>query len=479
LSNKSWEEILGVENVHVITDMNALYSSFNEIVRIIFELPRIETNIVTKEESFDLPPYLDKIEFHIFPEKEIKLNIVAPDGSIPEGKRTEGSGYSIVTIDKPLPGTWKFKTVGSGEVKVIRNPIPFKMHLIDPEIIHPIGKPIFLKAVFERKDGKEIEDHPDYPLSFTAKIIFPDKRDENIQFLAKDKVGSVWYADKEVKADSAGEYKIILTVKGGTQFNTTSTWKITARSFPYIAMKIPSNFKTYPLENKMDIALQLVRDGKITNPEKEFEDHPNNLIKAQFVNLLGNGVGKGIWLSYDQSGKFFSGTIPYEMKEGSYRLAMELIGTPRFQVEGLPAKTMELVNFYIKPTFWQEIISFLLKGLCFIVILLLLWTLAVTVWLMKGKKITATLTLQRLDGTSESIYLANKKWLKPTWVKGYEHDAQRHSSIKLWGKTIDSDAIRLYKGGWASILSLGLLASPLTLKREESTTLGGFNLILD
>jgi uncharacterized protein YegL len=191
-----WEAEVGRSNVFFITEMRELYAKYNEVIRRIFEIPEVSPDIVTAETAFEVLPYLDRLEFHIFPEsKQLKLGIVRPDQRPVQAQDRDvswrtGEGYDILTIAEPQPGAWKYRILeGKGRIRVHRNPVPFKLRLIEPEDVHPLGKPMLLKAQFAKGGGQAIAAHPDYPLAFTAKAITPKKEEINLQFLMERKIG--------------------------------------------------------------------------------------------------------------------------------------------------------------------------------------------------------------------------------------------------------------------------------------------------
>jgi len=125
----------------------------------------------------------------------------------------KGEKYDILTIAEPQPGAWKYRVLeGKGKILVLRNPVPFRLGLLEPQSVHPLGKPMSLKARFIKEDGTEIKEHPNYPLAFTAKVIAPKKEEANVRFLKERKVGDLYDADKSIPAQDAGKYVIKLRV---------------------------------------------------------------------------------------------------------------------------------------------------------------------------------------------------------------------------------------------------------------------------
>lgn len=134
-SQEAWQKAIGPQNVLFIAEMRELYARYNEVVRQIFELPEVSPDLVTPEErAFEVQPYLEELELHIFPEsRELELGIRGPDGTPlkVDGRRvllTHGPGYDILKVLEPRPGPWRYRVAkGGGRILVLRNPIPFKL----------------------------------------------------------------------------------------------------------------------------------------------------------------------------------------------------------------------------------------------------------------------------------------------------------------------------------------------------------------
>lgn len=174
-----WEVILP-GHVYEIKDMSQLREKFNEIIRQIFYIPEVQPDTVTQKGlEFDVPPYLEDIEFHIFPEKEVVLAIYRSNGEKVDTADADVRirrypHYEMVSITDPSPGKWRYEIEkGKGKVEVYRNPIPIKMELLRPLSIHPLKKQMDIEASFLRPDGREVKEYPQFPLRFTGRVIFP------------------------------------------------------------------------------------------------------------------------------------------------------------------------------------------------------------------------------------------------------------------------------------------------------------------
>ncbi|HIE29244.1 TPA: VWA domain-containing protein, partial [Candidatus Poribacteria bacterium] len=266
-----WKQIAGSDNVFVVQQLRDLYTSFNSAIRLIFEIPPITPDFVAEDQTFEVQPYLDKLEFHLFTPSGMQLGIYSPDGQLvqTDDKNVtyqQGKEYDILMVDAPAPGTWQYKILaGQGQVVVFRNPIPFKLVLLEPPEVFPLGKKMRLKAKFIKDNGEAIEEIPEYPLAFVAKVIAPDRTEFNLQFLSADKEGDTHFSNREVPIEQAGEYLIRLTVKGGHQFETTSTEKVFVQSFPYVQAMMPQSGQTYARSARgLACTVQLHREGAPT-----------------------------------------------------------------------------------------------------------------------------------------------------------------------------------------------------------------------
>lgn len=472
-SQRLWEQGIGQENVFFITEMKELYAKYNEVVRRIFEIPEVSPDVVMEEVTFEVQPYLEKLEFHIFPEsRELKLGIFRPDQTpvnigdqdvIPPVK---GEGYDILAVQEPRPGIWKYRILeGKGRVLVLRNPVPFKLQLLEPEAIHPLGKPMLLKATFTKEAGGEIREDPNYPLAFTAKVITPKGEEVNVQFLRETKISEVHYADKSVPASEPGAYKVKLTVRGGVKYQTTSTREIFVHSFPYLETVKPAPLMTYPLSDAFDLEVVLKRDNAPTDPEKEFEEHPNNLILAQLKASPYPSESPAIWLNRQEGQAIFRGAIPHEFrKPGRYVIAFQLAGTPRIGDRLRPPLLIETVDFMIRRSGWQRFFLGILFFLGSLLMAGVIWGASFGIWLIRLPKTMANIEVREGENTVFTKYL-NAGWLKPIKIPGEE------GPLTIWIRVKGPDSLYVTKGGLLSFLTFGLLGRRILVNRNEETDL--------
>ncbi len=478
-----WKKVAGDNNVHVLRDVKDLYTKFNQTIQQIFELPQIERVTVTKSEDFEVQPYLDKVEFHIFTESNIKLGIRRPDGKLVNVKdngvsqKTVGR-YSILTINSPEPGLWKYEILeGTGSVNILRNPIPFRLQLEYPPSVYPVGKPLMIRAQFTKANGEEVKELPDYPLSFTAKVTSPDypNYDEDVQFLPKNKINKTYYASLPVKIEKPGEYHIKLKVKGGTRFETSNTQKIFVQSYPYFSFSIPEPLNTYPLCKSMKIEATIRRGKEISDPKKEYQDNPNDLVLVQIVSSSNNQSSPAVWLNYEGKGKY-SSIIPFELKEGNYTFAAKVKGEPRLADKMIPTEQIEDFDFFVSPTGGQLTSSIAKMAGMIILTILIIWSIWIVIWLnIFTKKFSGYLNVsigdeQYIEGYQEF------KWLRPITadISGVisDEDSRKKSKKKIsfWVKAKGEDTVCVYIGGWVSLFLMGIISKKSSVSKDDGNS---------
>ncbi len=95
------------------------------------------------------------------PKERHYLKIYDPSGKEVKGKRKEGIGYIIATVENPMPGVWKFE-ISKGATILLSMAIP---KIISPSGEHPYTEPINVKLRLDPILPK----HPDWK-NFSAKI---------------------------------------------------------------------------------------------------------------------------------------------------------------------------------------------------------------------------------------------------------------------------------------------------------------------
>ncbi|MBI3951222.1 MAG: VWA domain-containing protein [Acidobacteria bacterium] len=453
----AWRDLSGEDHVILMERLDDLYSRFNDTVRKIFELPESPTDILAarEERSFEAMPYLSRMEIHAFSERELRLRLLRPDGSLVESGQQgieirEQPGYRIITIKDPMSGLWRYQTEGEGQVKVFRNEVPFRMTLLSPEPVHPMGKPIRLKAEFVTETGEPIRQLPEFPLKFTARIVNPDRTEETrTQFL--ERVGTVYYADRETPTSKPGDYTIEIEIHGGQKLTTKYTELVEVREFAYLTLNAPRLLARYGFGDELEIAGQLHRATVLADPEKEFQTNPNSLILAQLISSPGGQKSGALWLDYDPADKSFHGRLPFQMRApGAYTLAVQLKGEPRLPSVYTPAAQIEATDFYVNRD-WRDS---LWLGARIVLVLLILWLVSVAIWLLTRKKYIGTLEVRDDQGTE--ININNRRFILPPRPVEITQDEQRKIRGKLWLVATGPQSVKVVWGGWPSVMFFGL-----------------------
>lgn len=473
---QDWQSLVGSENVLTIHRMPDLYTRFNDTLRRVFEIPAVQPVQVQQETPFEVQPYLDYLEFHIFYNPRLDLAIIRPDGSLlkdtdPGVSKIPGETYDIVRIEDPGPGIWKYRVVGGqGTVTVLKNPIPFRLTLVQPGTFWPLGQDLYLKAEFKKENGQEIKENPDYPLGFMARLISPGAKEISLDFPKKGKVGQVYYSHKTVQPLEAGEYTIILTVKGGERFHTSHTVKTMVQAAPYLEMETPRPLSTLGRSPQLSIGAAVKREGKETDPEVEFTEHPNYLILAKLISSPDKANSQTIWLNQNpQKKNLFQGVIPQSCwNPGHYQLLVKLVGTPRlpFALAQGGSRT-QVIDFFVTPAWsWSTRIYYTIIGLGGV---LVLWIALVLLWLLRAPKITGGLNIDRSDGLTRSFNIYNQGLIWPTTIAGFtSEDGARHQPLHFWARAVSQDRLHVYIGGWVSLCSFGLIKEKaLALSRDQ------------
>lgn len=404
-----WQRILSPQNVYRITAMEELRDKFNEIVQVVFDIPKVPPEVVTPAGlDFELPPYLEKVEFHVFPEAErLTLKIFRPDGTAigrdDPGVSVRGFGtYDEIVIADPAPGKWRYQIVeGRGKVKVYRNPILIKMKLVRPEGVHPLGKPMTIVASFLRVDGREVVPHPQYPLKLFAKVVGPDGAEKD---LLLHQGGRGLYFSDPLPIPQPGIYKILLKVQAadvqkGVVLTSTAENQVEVWSMPYVMVESPSAGSTLPFSNALSIEAKLLQEGNPISPEAVFSTPPGASIIAQVIETPSGKKSDPIWLDSvpeqeapDRKPGRFHGVLPASLQEeGGYLLGVKVVGELR-SGEKIPGDSSEVV-FVVRPSGWQIFWKYTKYGLVVLGIAVGATVVGVAGWTVTSPPMQGTLAV--------------------------------------------------------------------------------------
>jgi len=475
-----WNEIAGASNVFRITNMEDLYAQFNNVIRKIFEFGSTKEDLVATDQEFEVEPYLDKIEFHVFTQLGLSLAIFNPGGLLVDKDMknvsiSEGEQYTIITVKDPEPGQWRYKiTEGEGIIKVFRNPIPFKLQLMNPKIM-PLGREIEVMALFARDDGKEIIELPQYPLNFAAQVTKPDGEEMNLD-LRKIRQ-SLYIGEPIIKSEQEGIYKIKLIVKGGIKLDAISTFDIEVVSYPYLEINLPAHRSTQHYDKRLNLQVEIKEASKTVDVRKLFSDHPDQMILAQLHRVDKEEEYPVYWLKFNEAENKYLSSLPIKMHErGLYILDVQLKGNLRVNNEKMPESDLVSSEFSVKPSFFQSILEGGQIILLIILIIIASWLLLIIIWLLKGYSMRGTLSIQGpLSDIIESYNLSRKRFLFP---KNYDYEvvdseniaganSKVSKSFTFFIRGKNADRIIVYKGGWGALIFLGLFASKYTLSRQD------------
>lgn len=471
-----WEKLIGKDHVFTINQMSDLYSKYNDTLRQVLELPPVTPEKVEKEKVFEVQPYLDYLEFHIFYDHRLDLAIYRPDDSLlkktdPGVSLIPGRKYDIFRVENPVPGPWRYKILaGQGQVTVLRNAIPFRLKLVQPGAFWPLGEDLYLQAVFQKENGQEIKELPNYPLGFMARVISPKKKETAVEFPPNLKRGEIYYSGKPVKPTEAGEYDIELTVRGGDRFRTSHTVKTMVQAAAYLEVVNPRPLETLPRSSQLEVEAMLKRENKPADPEKEFLEHPNYLILAKLIKTPEAEASPTIWLNHDESRKgMFSGVLPVRCwTPGHYRLAIQLAGTSRIPLSmAAKAPATQIVDFSVTASWpWSTRLAYLGWVL---LIMTFSWLILWTIWILKTPRLIGNLVVESEDGRVRTFPLRKRGFLFPKSIKGIGSDGHKCPMFHFYARAVNDERLRLYVGGWVSCISLGLLKERAYTLRRDTT----------
>jgi hypothetical protein len=336
---EQWRSIAGDDHVFTTPDMASLKAHFNRIIQRVWNLPEVESVQVAsgKNTDFTVEPYLEAVEFHVFPGREgLSLKINRADGSVihpgkdPDTPPVKKLGtFDRIIVNDPKPGLWSYQVVGgSGSVEVLRNPIPLRLQLISPSRIHPQGKPMRLLAEFLRVDGTPVASDRDYPLALAAEVRDPVGRSTPVKFSLDQGRNGVYLGDPDVtETGTPGEFHIVLKVSGGEKYHSKQDVKVEVRTFPYLQVEEPRYQSVYSPADRVLVQAKLMQSGKPITASV-FSNHADQLVIAQVIRTPNGSRGPAQWLRSSSLGEGtrFEGVLPVPtpVLEGRYDIVLKL-----------------------------------------------------------------------------------------------------------------------------------------------------------
>jgi hypothetical protein len=483
-----WRSIAGLEHVVRIMSVAELRERFNQVINRIFSIPNVPPDVLTSGRlSFQLKPYLDRVEFHVFPATpEMQLRILRPDGTPAtpdqdkDTRRRHFKGYEIISIFDPQAGQWQYEiTQGKGRVEIYRNEVPLQMKMVLPTPTHPQGKPIQIVASFARHSGKPVGSEPQYPLGLTAQVLGPTGSPENVQF--GQPVQGYYYADRAIATKLPGLYRVTLRVQAGSALDTSVTYNVNVSALPYLDLA-SAQFTGFPfLQQFISISGVMMLAGKPASPEKHFTNNPSNLYLGQLSGTPDGRESPVLWLT--ASGNRFSTRFPVPMRTrlfiqepvpGDYVLHIEHAGTPVGNTE--PAcHDVSLQVVRIRGTTWGTPLRVLiLLAMVYVALVVLSWA-----WLLRSflgarrMSMDIRITHARTGESLATFRNAGKRvawvrttpWKDPTPAKGKRALRVRSRRFVFWGIDPAGAQIGYARFVWG-------LAVPSRLRKGQGTAIG-------
>jgi Mg-chelatase subunit ChlD len=397
-------------------ELDKIYSS---IVTQLLRVPEIRwDNVPPEGVDVRIEPYLEKVTFSILKENpEVKLGIYRPDGKKVSEQSSDVKYFphdfsEIYSITDPEPGTWRYKIEkGKGKVEVGKTIIPVEVRLLSPQIPHPFGKPIKVRASFLKRDGSPVREHPAYRLWLGAKIITP-RSTESVELIPISK--GMYGVNKEFSAEQEGEYFIELTMKGGNIIISEVKVPIEMKVMPYIKVVQPEDNKNFSLRSDLDVEVNLMLKNQFADPSKLFQDNPNSILWAQIEH--NKKIIKSIKLFQDEDRKWtFSGKIEGLHQAGQYKLLIQL-GGKLMTGEPFESPTAEELIFQKRMDVTDFLIFRWYLALLFVALVAFIidWATILSEnkwwgWRIECPQLSGNLEIVKNNGERETIILKGRK----------------------------------------------------------------------
>jgi uncharacterized protein YegL len=394
-SKPYWENTIGRNHVFEISRMDQLRLRFNEIVQRVWGIPPSAPDMVGQEGlKITMPPYIDKVEFHAFPETAgVSLVIYRPNGLSVDPQKdklvqvTKFQTYQIISIYQPEPGIWAYALNGKGRIEVYENAIPLKINLIEPAVTQPLGRDFNILISFLDVNGKPVQELPNFPLRFSATLLKPGQLTGNDYLL--DGAGDGKYISKDrIKADRPGACELLIMANAGPDFQWQSRNMIKIVKRPRLVILKPSRGSTVSFSNNTEVELQLLEGDEPIDAAQRFETSTPNLISAEIVQVAQGNTSKAIFLDPVDKGirGIFRGNIPFKLNlNGEFHIRAKLQGIE----SGSKASIKDLIEepYIVKQSALQILIKLLLWSILIILILFVLWKLLWWIYLIRRSPI--------------------------------------------------------------------------------------------
>lgn len=414
-SQPQWEAILGEDHVISLARIEQLRPEFNRIIYPEMQLDEVTTDGL----SFDVPPYLDYIQFHIFPESpELKLAVRRPDGTLVDTQSDADAtadrheDFDVLIIRDPAPGKWQYEIVeGQGRVEVYRNPVPVRIVMLAPEPSVPMGRDFKLRVALVREDGSPVVPLPDYPIQLVARLSKPGAEGSADFRLERAEAGDVYEAGDPLPADAAGKWEAQMVMTGGHAFSFSQKHIFEVVERPYLAILSPGD-ETVPLGEGVTVEAQIMLNGTPLNVEEYFSDPPMNLLIAQVKELPGEASSGAVFLQpEDTDAGLFSGYIPAGLSvEGTGKIAVQLKGQHR--ADGAVVLETEAAPFRVGMSSGQKRAAALKKAALVVAAILAAALAVLFLWYLRLPRIRrydAHLSFATVSGDTQEVPLTGRK----------------------------------------------------------------------
>lgn len=192
-----------------------------------------------------LMPYVERVSFVSVQPAAVHAQLLAPNGQVVDAGSPGVSfvmaanpQFTVVTVDRPAAGEWRFRLQGSGAVQarvVLRSRL--RVEVAAPGTLHEAGQPmpVVVRLIEEKNDGRTVKVIGE--ASFSALITRPDGRQESLDRFYDDGTHGDARADDGdftrlyVNADRPGSYTILVRgAKGLVPVEQTA--RVQAIAFP-------------------------------------------------------------------------------------------------------------------------------------------------------------------------------------------------------------------------------------------------------
>ncbi len=329
-----WEHVLPTADSAVmhLESLDDLPRVFNDVVRLLYEIPDIAPDVVSEAEAkeFELPAYLEGVEFHIFAEnRDLQLSITRPDGTVVREADKDVSvenydSFSIIVVAAPEPGVWRYRIdEGWGRVEVYRNMIPVLLHLISPRPEEILGVHRPIRVGFSHHDATPIVVRPDYPIQIEMSIVCPSGSVDHC--ILYPEAPGLYVCDELFTAQAAGVHVVELTIHAAGAFTQRAAYQVTVKELPYLASVRPLPDQELRAGRDLEVEVAVKMGSDEVDPTPHFDTPPTALVVAWMETDEGERLPAHYLHPLDASGRL-GATLPHPVPQGPAVLKMRVVG---------------------------------------------------------------------------------------------------------------------------------------------------------